>query len=176
MYKHFLDPLLQSSGLLLHQAEDLAHITNFICNLHNQKLHDYVLGKNSTSVQNAVMLVQKKDAELCFIEGLHNHDSWHKVNNIYIKQNNNQNSMGPCHVCNGPHLVKDCEESIWKTCKPNLDSYTPARCPKKRPPNRQQKSNPCYTNDSIRNQFNGHNDPNLQLSISTSKLDHIAQF
>ena len=57
----------------------------------------------------------------------------------------------------------------------NLDSNTPARCPRKRPPNRQQRSNPPYTNNSTRNQLNGHNDPNLQLSISTSKLDHIAE-
>ena len=40
--------------------------------------------------------------------------------------------MGSCHACSGPHLVKDCEESICKKCKPNLDSHMPARCPRKR--------------------------------------------
>ena len=46
----FSDLLLMSSGLLPHQAKDLAHITHFICNLHNQKLQHYVLGTNPTSV------------------------------------------------------------------------------------------------------------------------------
>ena len=39
--------------------------------------------------------------------------------------------MGPCHTCNSPHLIKDSEELICKRCKPNLDSHTPARCPRK---------------------------------------------
>ena len=102
----FLDLLLKSSGLLSHQAKYLAHITHFICNLHNQKLQHYVLGKNPTSVQNNIMLAQKKDVELCIIEDLHNHDSGHF--NIFNTQNNNQNNMECCHACNGPHLVKDC--------------------------------------------------------------------
>ena len=46
-----------------------------------------MLGKNPTSVQNAITLVQKKDMELCIIEGLHNHDSGHEFNNIYDKEN-----------------------------------------------------------------------------------------
>ena len=46
--------------------------------------------------------------------------------------------MGPCHACNGPHLVKDCNESICNRCRPNLDNHTPAKCPRKRPTNRQQ--------------------------------------
>ena len=90
----FLDLLLQSSSLLLHQAKDFAHFTHFIHNLHNQKLQHYVLGKNPTSVKNAVTLAQKKDAELCIIEGLHSHDSGHEINNIINKQYNNQNNMG----------------------------------------------------------------------------------
>ena len=120
--------------------------------------------------------MQRKDAELHIIEGLHNHDSGHKVNNIYNKQNNNQNNMGPCHICNGPHFIKYCNESICNRCKPNLDNHTPAECPRKRPLNRQLKSNPSYNNNnSIRNQSNGHNDPNVQLSISTSNPDHMAE-
>ena len=43
--QRFSDLLLKSSGLIPHQAKDLAHITYFICNLHNQKLQHYVLGK-----------------------------------------------------------------------------------------------------------------------------------
>ena len=42
-------------------------------------------------------------------------------------------------------------------------------------PNRQQWPNPSYNDNTTRNQSNGHNDPNLQLSISTSKLNHIAK-
>ena len=58
--QRFSDLFLKSSGLPLHQANDLAHITHFICNLHNQKLQHYVLGKNPTSVQNTITLAQKK--------------------------------------------------------------------------------------------------------------------
>ena len=64
---------------------------------------------------------------------------------------------------------------MCKRCKPNLDSHTPVRCPRKRPHSRQQKSNSSYNNSNTRNQSNGHNDPHLQLCISTSKPDHIAQ-
>ena len=89
------------------QAKDLAHITHFIHNLHNQKLQHYVLGKIPTSVQNAIMLAQKKDAELHIIKGLHNYDSGHEINNIYPKHNDKPINIGPCHACNGPHLVKN---------------------------------------------------------------------
>ena len=41
--QRFSDLLLKSSGLLPHQAKDLAHITHFIHNLHNQKLQHYML-------------------------------------------------------------------------------------------------------------------------------------
>ena len=71
--QRFLDLLLKSSRLLPHQAKDLVDITHFIRNLHYQKLH-YILGKKPTSVQNTIMLAQKKDGELKTIEGLHNHD------------------------------------------------------------------------------------------------------
>ena len=65
-----------------------------------------------------------------------------KINNIYDKQHENQNNnIGPCHAINGPHLIKDCEHSVYKRCKPNLDTHTPAGYPRKRPPSRQQKSN-----------------------------------
>ena len=103
--QRFLDLLLKSSGLLPHQAKDLAHITHFIHNVHNKKLQHYVLGKNPTSVKNAITLAQKKDAELCIIEGLHSHDAGHEINSIVNKQNNNQNNMGPCHACGSPNPV-----------------------------------------------------------------------
>ena len=44
--QNFSDLLLKASGLLLHQVKDLAHIMHFICNLDNQKLQHYMLGKN----------------------------------------------------------------------------------------------------------------------------------
>ena len=60
--QNFSDLLFKSSGLLPHQAIDLAHITHFIHKFHNQKLQHYVLGKNPTSVQNPITinLTQKK--------------------------------------------------------------------------------------------------------------------
>ena len=59
---------------------------HFICNLHNQKLQHFVLGKNPTSVQNTITLAQMKDAELCIAECLHNHDPEHEINHISNKQ------------------------------------------------------------------------------------------
>ena len=98
--------MLKPSGLLPHHTKDLANITHFIRNLHNQKLQHYVLGKNSTLVQNAITLSQKKDAELRIIEGLHNHDSGHEINNTYSKHNDKPANTGPYHACNGSHLIK----------------------------------------------------------------------
>ena len=96
---------------------------HFIRKFHNQNLQHYVLGKNPTSVQNAIMLAQKKDAELRIIERLHNHDSDHEINNIYTKHNDIPINMGPCHACSGPHLIKDCKESTYGRCKPNLNTH-----------------------------------------------------
>ena len=83
--------------------------------------------------------------------------------------------MEPCHACNGPHLVWYCNESICNWCRPNLDSHTPAKYTRKRPLDRQQKPVPSYNNNSTRSQSNGHYDPNVQLSVSTSKPDHITK-
>ena len=110
--QRFSDLLLKSSGLLPHQAKDLAHITHFIRNLHNQKLQYYVLGKNPTSVQNTITSMQKKDAELKIIERLHNHHLGHKINNICISHNNKPNNIRPCHAWNGPHFIKECDETM----------------------------------------------------------------
>ena len=46
----FSDLLLMSSGSLPHQGKDLTNITHFICNLHNQKLQQYVLHKAPTVI------------------------------------------------------------------------------------------------------------------------------
>ena len=89
------------------------HITHFIRNLHNQKLQHYVLGKNPTSVQNTIMLVQKKDIELEIIERLHNHDLGHEIINISPSQNDKSNEIGPCQICNGLHFIKDCDETMF---------------------------------------------------------------
>ena len=124
---------------LPHQAKDLAHITHFICNLLNQKLQHYMFGKNPTSVQNAIMLEQKRMWNYSLFKAYIIMIQDTKLTTFIINKNDNQNNMGPCHVCNCPHLVKDCEESICKRCKPNLDSHTPARCPRKSTSNRQQK-------------------------------------
>ena len=74
-------------------------------------------------------LAQKKDAELRIIEGLHYHDSGHEINNIYPKYYDKSINMGPCHACNGPHLIKDCNEPACGRYKPNLDKDTPSKCP-----------------------------------------------
>ena len=65
--QRFSDLLLKSSSLLPDQAKDLGYIMHFICNLHNQKLQHYGLGKNPTPVQNAITLAQKKNVELDII-------------------------------------------------------------------------------------------------------------
>ena len=96
---------------------------HFICNLHTQRIQHYVLGKNPTSVQNTITLA-KKDAELCIIEDLHNHDPEHKTNHISKKKYQSKNSnTGPCHACSGPRLIKDCENLVWKRWKPNLENH-----------------------------------------------------
>ena len=93
-----------------------------------------MLGKNPPYMQNAITLAQKKDAELWIIEGLHNHDPEHKINNISNKQYQSSNgNTGPCHGCSGSHLIKDCENSVCKRCKSKLDNHVPARCPKRKP-------------------------------------------
>ena len=99
-----------------------------------------------------------------------------QISNIYPKQNDKQINTGPCYACNGPHLVKDCNESICSRCKPNLDDHTPSKCPRRCFFNRQHGSNPFHnTDNSNRNKINSHIKPNLQLTISTSKLDYMAE-
>ena len=135
-----------------------------------------MLGKNPTSVQNAKTFPQKKDANLCIIGGLHIQDTGHEINNSSNNQNDNQYNIGPYHDCSGPHLVSDCNESIYNRSRPNLHNHTPAKGIRKRSPNMQQKSNSFYNNNSIESQSNGHNNPNVQLPpVSTSKPDHMTK-
>ena len=132
-----------------------------------------MLGKNPKSVQNAITLVKKKDAELCIIEGMHNHDPEHKINHFSNKQHQSKsNNPGPCHCCSGPHLIRDCEDSVCKRCKPNLDDSAPARCPIRKFPAKQQHFMDQDDTSLHRNQSNGHNDPALQLSVSTTKPNY----
>ena len=71
-----------------------------------------MLGKNPTSVKNAITLAQKKDAELCIIEDLHNHVPEHKINHISNKLYQGKSSSPKCcHGCSGPHLIRDCKVS-----------------------------------------------------------------
>ena len=67
-----------------------------------------MLHKNPTLVQYAIPLAQKKDAELCIVEVLHNHDAEHEINHSSSKQYQGQNSNPGCwHGCIGPHLIRD---------------------------------------------------------------------
>ena len=131
--------MLKSSDLLPHQAEDLAHVKHFICKLHNQKLQHYVLVQSPTSVQSTITLAQKEDAEFYIIEGLHNHDPEHEISHISNKEYQGKSSIpGPCHGCSGLHLIRDCEDSVCKRCKLNLDNHAPARCPIRKSLTKQQ--------------------------------------
>ena len=132
--QRFSDLLLKSSGLLPYQAKDLAHITHFIRNLHNQKLQHYILGKSPTSVQNVIMLVQRKDAELKIIEGLHSNDLDNEVHNINLSQTDKPNNPAPCHACNGPHLIKDCNNTIFLNVNPTLIIILHLNAPGDAPP------------------------------------------
>ena len=128
----FSDLLLKSSALLPDQAKDLTPIMHFICNLHNHKLQHYVLGKNTNSVQNAITLAQKKDAELCIIKGWNNHDPEHEIIQISNKYQSKSSSPGPYHDCSGPYLIRECKDLVCKGCKPNLDNHAPAQCQNKK--------------------------------------------
>ena len=100
------------------------------------------------------------------IEGLHNHDLGNEINNIYPGWNNKSNNIGPCHACNGPHFVKDCDETMCLRCKPNFDHCTLSKCPRKCHPNKQFGHNDFNNkNNGNRWKINQHTKPNLQLSV-----------
>ena len=88
----------------------------------------------------------------------------------------NKNSIRPCYACSGPHFSQDCNDSICSQCRQNLDNHTPAKSIRRRPPNKQQHTASSHNHkNNIRSQSNGHYDPNIQLTVTTSKLDHIAK-
>ena len=98
------------------------------------------------------------------------------ISNINKKHTDKLINMGPCHTCNGSNLIKDCNKSTCCICKPNLDKHRPSKCPRKCPFNKQLNPNPFHnTNNSNRNKISNHNKPNLQISISTNKPDHMAE-
>ena len=75
------------------------------------------------------------------------------MKSIILTLNNKPINTGPCH------------------------NHTPSKCSRKHPFNKQQSSNPFHNNDnSKRNKINNHTEPNLQLSISINKPDHMAEF
>ena len=76
-------------------------------------------------------MAQKKDTELKIIESLHNHDLGHEIHNIHAGWNDNPSKLRPCHTCNGPHFIKDCDKTMCLMCKPNDDDHTPSKCPRK---------------------------------------------
>ena len=149
---------------------------HFIRNLQSQKIWHYVVGKNPTSVQITIMLAQKRDAELKIIEGLHNHDSGHEINNIYPSCNDKSNNSRTCNTCNGPQFIKDCKETMCLRCKPNFNNYTPSKCPKKYHSNKQLGHNTFNNNNNGNgHKINQHIEPNLQLSVSTNKPDQMTE-
>ena len=81
----------------------------------------------------------------------------------------------PAMVAVAPHLIRICKDSVYKRCKPNLDNHAPAGCPNRKHPAKQQCMTHQYDTSTNRNWSNGHNDPALQLSASTTKPDHISQ-
>ena len=117
----------------------------------------------------------EKDTKLIIIKGLNNHDSGHEINNIYPKHNDRSINIGPCHACNGPHQIKDCNKSTCGRCKLNLDNHTQSKCPRKCPFNKQQSSNPFHnTDNSNRNKIVTQNQ-NYNFFISTNKPDHMTE-
>ena len=135
-------------------------------------MQHYVLSKNPTLVQNAITLAQKKDTELGIKEGLHADNRGHEINNIYTKHNDKTTNIGPCHACNGTHLIGNCNEPICGRCTSNLDTHTPARCLEKHPFSKHQIPSTSRRNDNNnRTKINSYTEPNLQLSILTNKPD-----
>ena len=64
------------------------------------------------------------DAELKVIEGLHSNDLDQKIHNINLSQVEKPINPRPCHACNGPHFIKDCNGTICLKCKPHINNHT----------------------------------------------------
>ena len=110
--------------------------------------------------------------ELCIIEGLHNHDVGHKINNIASEQTDNKTALDPAMLVVACTLY---ENAMNQYAIDAVQTHTPAKYIRRRPPNRQQQTAPLHNNNKIRSQSNGHHNPNVQLSVTTSKPDHIAE-
>ena len=96
--------------------------------------------------------------------GLNNHDLGHEINKIYLSQNDKSNKTGPWHTCNGPHFIKDYDETVCLRFKPNLNYHKPSKCLGKCHPNKQLSHN-TFNNSNIVNghKLNQYTKPNLQL-------------
>ena len=81
-----------------------------------------------------------------------------------------------CHVCNGPHFIKDCNETICLKCTPNNNIHTLSKCPRRHPSNQQFNNSTSHNHTSTNTlDANNYTEPNLQLSVSTNKLDQMAE-
>ena len=95
----------------------------------------------------------------------------HKINHMSNKQYHSQNSNpGPCHGCSGPHLIRDCHNSVCKICKLNLDNHVPYNYPSRKPPAKQQWLNSLYNDSPHRNWPNGNHDPALCPYLQVNQI------
>ena len=110
-------------------------------------------------------------------EGLLNHDLGQEINNIYPGRNDKWNNIRPCHTCNGPHFMKDCDETTCLRCRPNFDDHAPlSKCPRKCHPNKHLGHNNFNNNNKgNRQNINQHTEPNIQLPVLTNKPDQMAE-
>ena len=78
--------------------------------------------------------------------------------------------------CNGPHLIKDCNETACLRCKPNLNNHTPSKCPRRCLSNQPFNHNGLNKN-TTRNthETNSYTEPSLQCLVLTSKPDQMAE-
>ena len=92
-----------------------------------------------------------------------------------IKYHGKSCGSRPYIGCNSPHFIRDCENLVCIKCKPNSDNHAQARCPNSKPPAKQQQLTDQFDISPHKNWSNGHNDPALQLSVSTAQPDYISE-
>ena len=110
------------------------------------------------------------------IEGLHNHNMEHEINNLTLQQTDRPTSPGPYHMCNCPQFIKDCNEATCLRCKPNLHNHSPDKYPRKCSCNFPIHHNtPQGHSTSNTYETNNYTEPHLQLSVSANKPDHMAE-
>ena len=82
----------------------------------------------------------------------------------------------PCHACNVPYFIKDCNEVVCLRCKPKLDNHSPAKYPRKHPSSHPVNNNTPYRHNTRKtHEASNYTEPNLQLSVSTSKPDQMTK-